>query len=264
MNEELLSVLMSQIETLPERQRIALELRYGLNGNEQHTWRKIGDRIGTSGETARQHCMKAYRMLRHPKRFQPLQEKFFELSAIVDPAPERLPRPVPVIPPPEGFIWVKPRLPKPKKVSKPKEIKSKYRGLAVTDLYSATELSSVHGFYPRVFNPSEGFPQLRRWERWVERSHLVALRIHAKLVREGWVQYGDATLSNGKWSVIFCVCAGNEFRWWIVTYKTGPFYQPLESRKHWTLTDQDWKKPDPGLNWWIPTAAGVPNSWKTS
>lgn len=65
-----------ELETLSEREKQVLEIRYGLNGNMPHTLRETGQilknkttkKLGISTERMRQIEAKALRKLRHPSR----------------------------------------------------------------------------------------------------------------------------------------------------------------------------------------------------
>ena len=51
---------------LPERERLALEYRYGFRGAER-TYEELGEIFDVSKERARQITERAFRMLDHPK-----------------------------------------------------------------------------------------------------------------------------------------------------------------------------------------------------
>jgi RNA polymerase sigma factor (sigma-70 family) len=57
------AVLESMLESLPERDRRVLELRFGLRGEEPHTLEHIGRRLGISRERVRQIEMAALQRL---------------------------------------------------------------------------------------------------------------------------------------------------------------------------------------------------------
>jgi len=56
------------LATLKDRERRVLILRFGLNGNDEHTLEQIGQQIGVTRERIRQIEEKALRRLRHPTR----------------------------------------------------------------------------------------------------------------------------------------------------------------------------------------------------
>ena len=71
------AVLRGQVESvlssLTERERRVLDLRYGLEGGQQHTLDEIGSRLGVTRERIRQIEAKALRKLRHPSRSKKLK-----------------------------------------------------------------------------------------------------------------------------------------------------------------------------------------------
>ena len=52
------------LDKLPERERLIVELRFGLNGREQHTLKRAGEVIGVTKERIRQLEQRAYRLMR--------------------------------------------------------------------------------------------------------------------------------------------------------------------------------------------------------
>lgn len=56
------------LEVLPPRERVALELRYGLKDGKTHTLEAIGNQLGVTRERARQLEAQALRRLRHPSQ----------------------------------------------------------------------------------------------------------------------------------------------------------------------------------------------------
>jgi len=56
------------LKTLEDRERRIIELRFGLNGNKNHTFREIANIESLSAEMIRQIEIKALRKLRHPWR----------------------------------------------------------------------------------------------------------------------------------------------------------------------------------------------------
>jgi len=57
----------SALDSLSERRRIVLEMRYGLNGQSKHTLAEIGQHLGISRERVRQIEQQSFRVLRRPK-----------------------------------------------------------------------------------------------------------------------------------------------------------------------------------------------------
>ena len=54
------------LNTLEERERRVLELRYGIGGDRAHTLEEVGKEFGVTRERIRQIEAKALRTLRHP------------------------------------------------------------------------------------------------------------------------------------------------------------------------------------------------------
>ena len=67
-NEELKEKITEVLYTLAPREKVVLELRYGLNGDEPKTLEEVGKEFGVNRERIRQIEAKALRKLRHPKR----------------------------------------------------------------------------------------------------------------------------------------------------------------------------------------------------
>lgn len=67
--------IMDLLDTLTERERRVLMLRYGLCGNEAHTLEEVGQRYHVTRERIRQIEAKALRKIRHPSRLKLLQVK---------------------------------------------------------------------------------------------------------------------------------------------------------------------------------------------
>jgi RNA polymerase primary sigma factor len=61
------AALYGQLQTLPERERRVLEMRYGLNGEEPRTLAEVGEQLGITRERARQLEMQALDRLRNPE-----------------------------------------------------------------------------------------------------------------------------------------------------------------------------------------------------
>jgi RNA polymerase sigma factor (sigma-70 family) len=57
----------SALDSLAAQQRLVLEMRYGLNGQDRHTLEEIGCHLGTTRERARQIELRALRALRRPR-----------------------------------------------------------------------------------------------------------------------------------------------------------------------------------------------------
>lgn len=67
-NAERSAALEKTLSSLTPREKIVIELRYGLVDGRQHTLEEIGKRYGVTRERIRQIESKALRKLRHPKR----------------------------------------------------------------------------------------------------------------------------------------------------------------------------------------------------
>ena len=68
------SQLAEVLETLTERERQVLSLRFGLEDGEVHTLEEVGDRFHVTRERIRQIEAKALRKLRHPSRSRKLRD----------------------------------------------------------------------------------------------------------------------------------------------------------------------------------------------
>lgn len=66
--KELRSAIASVLRSLPAREARVLELRYGLNDNEQHSYADIATEIGVSVSTVSKLERKALIRLKHPSR----------------------------------------------------------------------------------------------------------------------------------------------------------------------------------------------------
>jgi RNA polymerase primary sigma factor len=61
-----LEELQSALNSLDERRRLVLEMRFGINGQDEHTLGEIGKHLGVTRERVRQIEAKALRRLRTP------------------------------------------------------------------------------------------------------------------------------------------------------------------------------------------------------
>lgn len=77
------SLLKEQIEevlnTLSEREKGVLQLRYGLNGREKKTLEEVGKEFNVTRERARQIEKKALRKLSHPSRANKLLDYYYDI-----------------------------------------------------------------------------------------------------------------------------------------------------------------------------------------
>ena len=71
---KILSALEKAMDSLTERERAVLEMRYGLNGEKPQTLEKIGSKMNVTRERIRQIEAKALRKLRHPSRSRKLKD----------------------------------------------------------------------------------------------------------------------------------------------------------------------------------------------
>lgn len=74
--------LMEVMDSLPSRQRLVLELQYGLHDGNQYTQRQIAKELGVTATRVYQIQGDALRSLRHPKRAKLLDNKMGSLSTI--------------------------------------------------------------------------------------------------------------------------------------------------------------------------------------
>jgi RNA polymerase primary sigma factor len=63
-----------QLQTLSERERLIIEMRFGLNNGQPHTLEQVGRCFGVTRERIRQIEAKALRKLRHPNRSKHLRD----------------------------------------------------------------------------------------------------------------------------------------------------------------------------------------------
>lgn len=68
-------LLFDALQTLPEKERVILELRHGLKDGITHTLEQLGTRFGVTRERIRQIEAIAYRRLRHPARLGRIQQR---------------------------------------------------------------------------------------------------------------------------------------------------------------------------------------------
>lgn len=66
-------IIADTLDTLTDKEKQILEMRYGLKNNDEETLEKIGKKFGVSGERIKQIQQKALRKLRHPERSDALQ-----------------------------------------------------------------------------------------------------------------------------------------------------------------------------------------------
>ena len=74
-NRQMLKEQMEDVlETLSERERAVLEMRFGLDGSQGRTLEEVGREFGVTRERIRQIEAKALRKLRHPSRAKKLKD----------------------------------------------------------------------------------------------------------------------------------------------------------------------------------------------
>jgi RNA polymerase primary sigma factor len=66
--------LHSILDSLSDRERAVLEMRFGLKSGESHTLEEVGQAFGVTRERVRQIESKALRKLRHPGRSRKLRD----------------------------------------------------------------------------------------------------------------------------------------------------------------------------------------------
>jgi len=64
----------SVLQTLNQREKSVLELRFGITDGSPHTLEEVGQEIGVTRERIRQIETKAIRKLRHPSRCKKLRD----------------------------------------------------------------------------------------------------------------------------------------------------------------------------------------------
>ena len=73
-NRELKERIEEALDTLTPREKIILELRFGLNGDEPKTLEEVAKEFNVRGERIRQIEVKALRKMRHPKRSREIRQ----------------------------------------------------------------------------------------------------------------------------------------------------------------------------------------------
>lgn len=68
MQEELRDMISAALDTITPRERHVLSMRFGLDGEDEHTLGQVGKQLGVGIERIRQIEAKAIRKLRHPSR----------------------------------------------------------------------------------------------------------------------------------------------------------------------------------------------------
>ncbi len=73
-NHTLHEQLQDLLGELPKRERLILQMRYGLNGEQEHSLTEVGKKIGLSHEAVRQIEFRVLKQLESPSRARNLQE----------------------------------------------------------------------------------------------------------------------------------------------------------------------------------------------
>lgn len=100
--EDLPAAINTLLEYLPRRQRLVLEMRFGLNGYEPHVYHEVGVKMGVTRDRIRQIEAQALHTLRDPRVARDLYPYVWE--DYVPPPPPPPPPPPRPIPLPE---WLK-------------------------------------------------------------------------------------------------------------------------------------------------------------
>ncbi|MBD3389993.1 sigma-70 family RNA polymerase sigma factor [Candidatus Micrarchaeota archaeon] len=79
-SNDLLSVITRAIYSLPPSHRELLEMRFGLNGYEEHTLQEIGDKFSLSRERIRQIQQDAFNQIRESEYAEPLKDLLEEMG----------------------------------------------------------------------------------------------------------------------------------------------------------------------------------------
>lgn len=71
-------ILREEVKALPPRLQTVINLRFGLEGEEEHGLKQIGEKLGVSRERVRQMEARALRILRHPEHSRRLRGKSYK------------------------------------------------------------------------------------------------------------------------------------------------------------------------------------------